>query len=144
MGMETTLKNSVLIAIFSICIVTFAVTFAIDNDSDVTLSGDSSFRDLNSSLQSTINNNLSDDADSSYEILLKTSLDSGDQEIAGGGGQFKIGPWTAWSLTIKSLNSGFKTIFGPEFNFILAAFVSLFIFLIGYYIIKAWLGKDPS
>jgi len=47
-------------------------------------------------------------------------------------------------MTVSSLTAGFNAIFGPEFGFILVTFVSLFTFLIGYYVIKAWLGKDPS
>ena len=143
MGMETTLKSSVLISIFVICIVTFAVQFAIDNDSDISIAGDSRFTGLNSSLRSNISN-LQDDAVSSQEILLKTSLASGDAEISGSGGQFKIGPFTAMAMTVSSLTAGFNAIFGPEFGFILIAFVALFTFLIGYYVIKAWLGRDPS
>lgn len=143
MGMETTLKNSVMISIFVICIVTFAVGFAVNNDSDISLASDSRFTSLNSSLQGDINQ-IEDDANSSYNILLKTSLTSGDQEISGGGGQFKLGPYSSMKMSISSLKTGFEAIFGAEFNFILIAFTSLMVFLIGYYVIKAWLGKDPS
>jgi hypothetical protein len=143
MGMESTLKNSVFIAIFAIAIVTFAVSFAIDNDSDISLAEDSRYGALSTGLQSDIDS-LQADAETSNSILQKTSLASGDQEIAGSGGQFKVGPYGAIKMTIKSFTTSFNTLFGPEFNFILIAFVSLLTFLIGYYIIKAWLGKDPS
>jgi hypothetical protein len=143
MGMESTLKNSVFIAIFAIAIVTFAVSFAIDNDSDISLAEDSRYGALSTGLQSDIDS-LQADAETSNSILQKTSLASGDQEIAGSGGQFKVGPYGAIKMTIKSFTTSFNTLFGPEFNFILIAYVSLLTFLIGYYIIKAWLGKDPS
>lgn len=143
MGMETTLKSSVFISIFVIAIITFTVQFAIDNDSDISLVDDSRFTNLNSTMRSDLAQ-LKNDSDSSNEILLKTSLSSGDKEISGSGGQFKIGPFTAMAMTISSLTAGFNAIFGPEFGFILITFVSLFTFLIGYYIIKAWLGGDPS
>ena len=143
MGMETTLKSSVMITIFVIAIVTFAVQFAIDNDSDISLADDSRFTGLNSTLRANISN-LKSDAEGSQEVLLKTSLASGDAEISGSGGQFKIGPFTAMVMTVSSLTGGFNAIFGPEFSFILVLFVALMTFLIGYYVIKAWLGRDPS
>lgn len=145
MGMEETLKNSVLIGIFVIAITSFAIMFALNNQSDVTLNSGTDFSSLNSSLRNDIGN-LQDDANSSYQVMLKTSLSSGDSEISGSGGQFKVGPFTSISMATRSLKTGFNTIFGAngEFGFILVAFVSLFTFLIGYYVIKAWLGRDPS
>lgn len=143
MGMETTLKNSIMISIFVICIVTFSIGFAIDNDSDVSLASDTRFSSLNSTLRSDMDQ-VTDDANSSYNILLKTSLASGDQEISGGGGQFKLGPYSSMKMSITSLKLGFDTLLGPEFGFILIAFSSLMVFLIGYYVIKAWLGRDPN
>ena len=141
--MESTLKNSVFIAIFVIAIITFTINFAIDNDSDITLANDTRYSSLSSGLQTDINT-LESDSKTSNEILQKTSLAAGDQEIAGSGGQFKVGPYNAIKMGIKSFTTSFDTIFGPEFRFILTAFVSLLTFLIGYYVIKAWLGKDPN
>jgi len=143
MGMESTLKNSVFIAIFVIAIITFTINFAIDNDSDITLANDTRYSSLSSDLQTNINT-LENDSKTSNEILQKTSLAAGDQEIAGSGGQFKVGPYSAINMTINSFTTSFKTIFGPEFYFIFVAFVSLMTLLIGYYVIKAWLGKDPN
>jgi hypothetical protein len=143
MGMESTLKSSVMIAIFVVAIITFSVQFALDNDSDISIAGDSRFGNLDSSLRGNVTQ-LSEDSKTSQSILEKTSLSAGDQEISGGGGQFKIGPYTAMTMTIASLRTGFNTIFGDEFGFVIIAFVSLFVFLLGYYVIKAWLGKDPD
>jgi hypothetical protein len=47
-------------------------------------------------------------------------------------------------MTVISFTTAFDSIFGVEFRFILTAFVSLMTFLIGYYVIKAWLGRDPG
>lgn len=141
--MESTLKASVFIALFAICIVAFAINFAVDNDSSISLAEDSRYNSLSTNLQSDINQ-LRTDAEQSNLVLQKTSLASGDQEIAGSGGQFKVGPYTAVKMTLKSFTTSFDTLFGPEFRFILTAFISLLTFLIGYYVIKAWLGKDPN
>jgi hypothetical protein len=148
MGMESTLKNSFMIAIFIVCVVTFAVSFAVDNDSDITISNDSRFEELTGTIKTDLGA-LANESTSSKDILLKTTLESGD-EHAGGGGQFKVGPFTAIGMAFEGTKVGFASIFGGEtertspFAFILIGFVSLFVFLIGYYVIKAWLGRDPS
>ena len=142
-GIEPTVKNSVMIAIFVVAIITFAVQFANDNDSDINLSNDTRFDNLNNNLKQNLTQ-LKNDSETSKEILDLTSITGGDQEIAGSGGQFKIGPFTAISLTIMSIKTGFNSIFGEDFNFILIAFTSLLTFLIGYYIIKMWLGKSSE
>lgn len=144
MGMEKTLVNSTLLTIFVVAIITFAVQFGIDNNSDVVITDDSRYTSLNSSLRGDLEN-LSSDSSSSKDILLKTTLESGD-EHAGSGGQFKVGPFTAIGMTIRSMGTGFNSIFGEDsaFGFILVAFVTLFTFLVGYYVIKAWLGRDPD
>jgi hypothetical protein len=144
MGMETTLKSGVLISIFVICIITFAINFAIDNDSDISLSEDIRYTNLSNSLRDEDSIQFKNDSTNSLTVLEGTTLLSGDTEISGTGGQFKVGPFTAMSMTIKSLNTSFKNIFGVEFNFILVFFTGLFGLLIGYYIIKAWLGRDPN
>ena len=144
MGMESTLKSSVLITIFVICIVTFAVQFAIDNDSDISIAGDSRFTGLNSSLRSNITSDLKDDAEDVQGIILLTNMVGDDTDISGTGAHAKIGPFTAMAMTVSSLTAGFNAIFGPEFGFILIAFVSLMSFLLVYYIAKAILGRDPN
>jgi len=144
MGMETTIKSAIFIALFTIAITAFAVNFAIDNDSDIGLGDDSRFTDLSTNLQSNDLEDLKADSKSSQDILLKTSLSAGDAEISGSGGQFKVGPYSAMKMTVRSLKTSFDSIFGPEFKFILTAFVSLMTFLVGYYVVKAWLGRDPN
>lgn len=131
-----------LIGIFMICIIAFAVNFAVDNDSDISLADDSRYGSLNSSLMQGLTN-LSEDAETSQEILFKTTLEPGD-EHSSTGGQFKIGPFTAMSIAVSSFGVGFKSIFGPEFTFILITFVTMITFIIGYYTIKAWLGRSPD
>jgi len=142
-GMENTLKSGVFIAIFVISIITFAVSFAIDNDSDISIGDDVRFENLTSRVRTSVDT-LENDSKTSQDILSKTSLSAGDAEISGSGGQFKVGPYTAVKMTVISFTTAFDSIFGVEFRFILTAFVSLMTFLIGYYVIKAWLGRDPG
>jgi len=136
------ISGGALVALFVLSIVIFASQFAIDNDSDISLIDDSRYSSLNSTLRESITN-LSEDAETSQEILFKTTLESGD-EHSSTGGQFKIGPLTAMSLTISAFSTAFFSILGPEFSFIALTFISMLTFIIGYYTIKGWLGRSPD
>ena len=143
MGMEGTLKNSAFFAVFVIAIIAFVVNFALDNDTDVTLDDDK-YSTLKNTMSSDLDT-LADESQTSQEIILKTTLESGD-EHAGSGGQFKVGPFTAMGVAISATKEGFSEFFGgdSDFAFIPILFASIMTFLIGYYIVKAWLGRDPS
>jgi len=136
------ISGGALTAVFVICIIMFATNFAIDNDSDISLADDARYSSLSSDLQTNLTT-LESNAETSQDILFKTNLESGD-EHSGSGGQFKIGPVTAVSLAISSFNTAFFSIFGREFGFIATAFVTMLTFILGYFTIKAWLGRSPE
>jgi len=129
-------------AVFVLAIFMFAANFAADNDSDISVIQDSRYTALNSSLRAGLNN-LSSDAESSQEMLFKTTLESGD-EHSSTGAQFKIGPWSSMTLVLSSFNTAFMVIFGADFMFIAYAFVTMITFIIGFFTIKAWLGRSPD
>ena len=143
MGMEATLKNSAFFVVFVIAIIAFTVNFALDNDTDVTLDDDK-YSTLRENMGNDLDS-LADESRTAQEILLKTTLESGD-EHAGSGGQFKVGPFTAIGFAINATKDGFSEFFGgdSDFAFIPILFATVMTFLIGYYIVKAWLGRDPS
>jgi len=136
------ISGGAMIAVFVIAIFMFAVNFAVDNESSVSLIDDTRYSKMNTDLRANLTE-LSSDAEKSQDILFKTTLESGD-EHSSTGGQFKIGPVTAVSLAVTSFNTAFYSIFGREFNFIAIAFVTMLTFIIGYYTIKAWLGRSPA
>ena len=136
------ISGGALIAVFVISIFMFAVNFAVDNDSSISLIDDTRYSSMNTNLKANLTS-LESDAEKSQDILFKTTLESGD-EHSSTGGQFKIGPVTAVSLAVTSFNTAFYSIFGREFNFIAIAFVTMLTFIIGYYTIKAWLGRSPE
>lgn len=136
------ISGGVFSAVFIICIIIFATQFAIDNDSDISVADDPRFTNLETSLDQGLTT-LESDAEKSQEFLFKTTLEPGD-EHSSTGAQFKIGPLTAMSLAVTSMNAAFFTIFGVEFNFILTALISMITFTLGYFTIKAWLGRSPA
>jgi len=128
--------------IFIISIIVFMTQFAIDNDSDISLAEDSRYSSLEGSLKGNVTK-LKGESETSQAILFKSTLESGD-EHSSTGAQFKIGPLTAMSLAISSFNTGFFIIFGKEFSFIAVTFVTMITFIIGYFTIRAWLGRSPE
>lgn len=136
------ISGAVFSAVFILCVIIFSAQFAVDNDSDISITDDPRFTDLQGTLEGDLTT-LKSDAETSQEFLFKTTLESGD-EHSSTGAQFKIGPLTAMALAVSSMNAAFFTIFGVEFNFILTALVSMLTFTIGYFTIKAWLGRSPD
>jgi len=136
------IAGGVFSAVFILCVVIFASQFALNNDSDISIIDDSRFVNLESSLKNNLST-LESDAKTSQEFFFKTTLESGDQHSSTGA-QFKIGPMTALGLATKSLDIAFFTIAGVEFTFILIALISMLTFTIGYFTIKAWLGRSPE
>ena len=137
------LIGSVMTVIFIVSMTIFAVNFASDNDSAITLSEDSRYTSLNSTVQAGITDSLKTDAETSQDILFKTTAESGDSS-ASSGAQFKIGPIGALGLAVSSFYTGFSSIFGSEFQWIAIAIVSLLTFLMGYFTYKAWFGRSPD
>lgn len=134
--------GGVFAAVFILCVIIFAAQFATDNDSEISIADDTRFISLQSDLEGNIDQ-LQDDAQDSQEFLFSSTLESGDENSLTGA-QFKVGPLTAVSLAVSSLNTAFFTIAGVEFSFIVVALISMMTFMIGYFTIKAWLGRDPS
>ena len=136
------ISAGVMISFFVIAMILFSANFANDNDSQVSILNDSRYSDLNSSLQGDVSG-YETDSNTSSNILFKTVLEAGD-EHSSSGGQFKVGPISALGLATTSFTTSFKAIFGDEFWFILTGTIALLTSLLGYFTIKAWLGRDPS
>lgn len=136
------ISGGVFSAVFILCVIIFAAQFASDNESDISITDDTRFTNLEGALKNNLTT-LKSDAETSQEFLFKTTLEPGDKH-ASTGAQFKIGPLTAMGLAVSSLNVAFFTIFGIEFSFILIALISMITFTLGYFTIKAWLGRSPD
>ncbi len=136
------ISGGAFVAVFVLSIIIFATQFAIDNDSDISIINDDRYTDLRNSLDGQLDD-LTNDSKVSQDMLFKTTLEAGD-EHSSTGAQFKIGPLTALGLAVTSFNTGFYTIFGRKFSFIATALVAMLTFIIGYFTIKAWLGRSPE
>lgn len=141
MGTIKLIGSMLMMAVFVLAVVVFAIGFGNDNDSYVKLGDDEDFNSLSSAMQKSADD-FRDDAKSSADTFFSTTQDQGDQS-ATSGGQFKIGITTAVSTVVSMLGIGFSKIFGSDtgFGIILTVFTSLLVMMASLYGWKAWKGN---
>lgn len=133
----------VMIGLFTVAIIGFAVNFASDNSAPISISDDPELINL----QTTTEGNISDfreDSQSTYQSIVESSIESGDTTPSGG--QFAITPISAVPVAKNIIKVGYIKIFGSGsgFGIFLTAFLSIIVFTIGMYIWKTWGGRNPD
>lgn len=133
----------VLIGLFTIAVLGFAINFANDNNSEIDLSDDPEL----SNLKKQGENNLSsfkEGSQSTYQSIVESSIEEG--ETTPSGGQFAITPTSVVGTTRNILKTGYLKIFGTGngFGVFITAFLSLIGFVFGLYLWKTWAGRIPD
>ena len=133
----------VMIALFSICIITFAVNFGIDNDAAVNLNQDGDFTTLNANASSEVQSFYAGSS-TAYDAYQSSTISS-QTDSSEGGTQFKVTPASSLGMAKTALSAAWEKIFGrgSGFGIILTAIIGLLTFIIGLYAWKAWKG-DPD
>ncbi|MHA1880874.1 MAG: hypothetical protein ACTSYG_10810 [Candidatus Heimdallarchaeota archaeon] len=134
----------VMIGLFTVALLGFAINFASDNDAEISLSDDPEL----SSLYTKTGGNLSgfdEGAESSYASIVETTIAEGGQTTASGG-QFAITPTNVIGVVKNIIKVGYIKIFGTGsgFGIFLTTFLGLLVFVIGLYIWKTWAGRAPD
>ena len=134
----------VLIGLFTVAIIGFAVNFGNDNSAPVNLANDPEL----SSLYTRTGGNLSgfdEGAEDSYASIVETTIAETGQTTAAGG-QFAITPGNVIGVIKNIIKVGYIKIFGTGsgFGIFLTAFLGLLVFTIGLYIWKTWAGRSPD
>ncbi|MAG26665.1 hypothetical protein CMI47_14080 [Candidatus Pacearchaeota archaeon] len=144
MGEIKYVGSIVMIVLFSIAIISFALNFAIDNNADISLSDDSSFSNLDTSLRNNVSQ-FNVDANSTGDTFRQSEAKSGDQ-VTESGGQFKVGIFTLIGM-LPAIYSIVKIqIFGGSNSFgIVLVALSSFLAFVGFrYAYKSWFGRNPD
>lgn len=130
-----------LIILFTVAIIGFAVNFASDNDAEVDISDDEIITELNTDLRTDLSN-LREDSESTYKSIIESSVEEG--ETTPSGGQFALNPQDYLSATENIVKVGYVKIFGTGsgFGIFLTAFVGLLGTLLIFAIWKAWIGRS--
>lgn len=140
MGQIQLTISLVMIALFTVAVITFATNFAIDNNAPINIASDT---DL-SSLGSVASGNLSQFASASqnqYASIVNSTIEPGSQTIQSSA-PFAITPLASISTSTNIIKVGYTKIFGGDsgFGIFIAALISLLLFMIGLYIYKTLRG----
>jgi hypothetical protein len=138
MGFVNYSISLLLIAVFIIAMLTFAVNFGTDNNTNVNLGSDEDYNTINTQLK----NNLSEfytGTGVASESFQKSTISS-TTDATEGGTQFKVTPWTSLAMVKTSLEAGWNRIFGKysEFAVVLTALISALTFVMIMYAYAYW------
>ena len=144
MGLAKYSISLMMVAIFSIAIITFAINFAGDNSSEVSLADDSDF--------ASTSNAIGNDVVTFYEgvntsnTAFQESTISSQTESSEGGTQFKVTPPVSVKQVTKVIDVGWSKIFGSdsEFRNVFLSITGILVFIMGLYAYKAWAGRNPD
>ena len=145
MGQIRFITSLVMISLFAIAIVSYAVGFASDNDSTVTIAGDE-LASLNTDIKAQQQQAFLE-YNSSSDSFMKSSIKSGDEVFESGGAFKSMGQNSTVKGVYNILNiAENKLLGGKDGGF--GVFINSFIFLLGFifiaYIYKTWVGKNPD
>jgi hypothetical protein len=131
----------VMIGLFSIAIISFALNFAIDNDAAVSIADDSEISDLTTG----ISGNMSAfraESESSYSSILNTTIDPGSLTVPSTA-PFAITPGSALNVARNILSIAYQKIFGTNsgFSIFLVSLIAVIVFMLGLFIYKTLRGN---
>ena len=134
----------VLIGLFTIAIIGFAVNFAADNDAAFSLADDPEL----SALSKYTRDNTSEfnvQSANTYTSILNSSI-TGAGSTTQTGGQFTLTATNSVGVVENILRVGFTKIFGGSsgFGIFITTFLGLIVFITVLLIWKTWAGKIPD
>lgn len=141
MGQISFTISLIMIALFTIAIIGFAVNFATDNDAAIRLQDDPELSSLDTATKTDLST-LRGKSEDTYQSIVESSIETGG-ETTTSGGQFALTPLTILSVLENILTTGYTRIFGGEGNFsiFLYTFLGMITFIIGLYVWKTWRGN---
>lgn len=135
------MSSLVMIGIFAIALISFAINFAIDNETQVSLADDSEFNTINNNLQSSVGD-FEGEANTSIRSLMESTIGTQTGETEGGTA-FKVGPGATLSLAHSSIRAAYTRIFGSDesFNVVITVLFSMLGIVSMLLIWRAWKGN---
>lgn len=145
MGQIKFITSIILIGLFVISIVTFAINFGYDNDTSINLANDSDFINIQNSVKGNVSTTFFSDVNISSEAMYESTI-STQIEATEGGTPFKVGPGTALTVVKDVTKAGFTKIFGSDsgFGILFTALGAVLGYISIMYIYKAWAGRNPD
>lgn len=143
MGQISYTISLVMISLFTVAIIGFAINFAEDNNAVINIADDPELNVLKVQSENNISKFKSNSQDT-YQSIVESATSSGFTTPKGG--QFAINTESTVGATKNILQIGYLKIFGSGsgFGIFLTAFFSLIGFIYGMYLWKTWIGRNPD
>ena len=140
MGQIQLISALVLIALFSIALLSYAVNFATDNNAAIDISDDPEIALLKSNAEGNLTG-FNSNAESQYQSIVETTIAPGSSS-AQSVGPFAVTPVNALGTTKNIMEVGYIKIFGTGsgFGVFLGSLVALIVFMLGLYLYKTLRG----
>ena len=141
MGQIQTTVSLVLIGLFAIALLGFAVNFASDNNAPVSISNDPELTSLYTQTTQNVSS-FSTGAESTYSSIIETTIspESGSaQSVA----PFAITPWGVIGIVSNIIYVGYFKIFGTGtgFGIFITTLIGMITFIMGLYLYKSLRGN---
>lgn len=141
MGLLKLTGGLMLVTLFSIALITFAVNFADDNETDVNLADDPNMSRFQASEDSQIDEFYAN-ASVSLTAMQESTIDT-QTDTTEGGTQHKVTVGTSLEMASRVLRLVYEKVFGTSsgFGVFFTALIAFLFFAIGALVIKAWKGN---
>lgn len=134
----------VLIGLFSIAVIGFAMNFAIDNNAPINLASDPEISSLYLETKGNVSG-FSGGAEDTYESIISSTIEP-EGSTLGSAGPFAITPMNVIGVVKNILNVGYTKVFGGNsgFGLFLTAFLGMIVFITALLIWKTLAGRNPE
>lgn len=141
MGQIQTILALLLVSLFALAIIGFAISFGNSNDAAVKITDDSEISDLYTTTSSSASD-FKDDSESQYASIVETTLEPGAQ-TAQSVGPFAVTPANVIGVFKNTLQVAYQKIFGTGsgFGIFLTALLAMVVFVLGLYLYKTLRGQ---
>ena len=141
MGQIRLLLTLVLIGLFSIAVIGYAINFASDNNAPIDISDDAEFSALNTQLQGNMSN-FGEAGEDTYSSIINTTIEP-EGQVFQSSAPFSITPLSAIGVVTSILYVSYQKIFGTGtgFGIFVTTFIGVIVFMIGLYIYKTLRGN---
>lgn len=132
----------IMAALFAVCILTFSINFAMDNDSVISVGNDGSLNATSTQIQGdliTFNSSINSAGKSFQEEVVTASTFTSTA-----GGQFQQPAKASYGTAVKTMTNSFNYIFGSDFAILSVTLISVLSFMAIRYAYKTWFGKNPD
>jgi len=146
-GLQQWVVGLIVLGMFSIALVAYAISFAESNDAEIDISADPQILEL----QTGVVGNLSEfsgsggSGESTFNLIGNSSVASGSQTTTTAGALISA-PLTAIAVIKNIFLIGYVKIFGSGggFGIFLGVVIGLFLVISGFLVWKAWVGGQPN